>query len=225
MDYFLIRSNRKTAAIHIQPDGRVEVRAPLKMPQRDIDRFLDEKSGWISKKLAIVNQRAVTRGSFRLDYGSRVLYRGQEYPIVAKPGNRVGFTGGEFYFPPDIDEDGIRGNLIWIYKMLAKPLLTEKVSRYAGLMGARPAGMSISSAKKRWGSCSSKGRLNFSWMLVMADDEAIDYVVVHELAHLFEMNHSERFWQIIGEIMPDYRTKKTRLDALQKRMSGENWGW
>jgi hypothetical protein len=90
-------------------------------------------------------------------------------------------------------------------------------------MSVTPIAVKINSAKTRWGSCSNKKSLNFSWRLIMADDDVIDYVVVHELAHLREMNHSPRFWAVVEAVLPDYRERKLKLRALQAKLNREDW--
>ena len=100
-------------------------------------------------------------------------------------------------------------------RKLAQEILPGKVAHYAGLMGVAPAQVKISGAQKRWGSCSSKGSLNFSWRLMLAGDDAVDYVVVHELAHLLEMNHSPRFWAIVARALPDYKIRQKKLKEIQ----------
>ncbi|MDR2568929.1 MAG: M48 family metallopeptidase, partial [Oscillospiraceae bacterium] len=74
-----------------------------------------------------------------------------------------------------------------------------------------------------WGSCSAKKSLNFSWRLIMADEDVIDYVVVHELAHLIEMNHSVRFWAVVERVLPDYRERQKWLRELQRKLNVEDW--
>ena len=100
----------------------------------------------------------------------------------------------------------------------AKEILPSKVAHYESLMDVASAQVKISGAKTRWGSCSSKGNLNFSWRLMLADDNLIDYVVVHELAHLREMNHSPRFWAVVAQVMPDYKARQRKLKALQSHL-------
>ena len=95
----------------------------------------------------------------------------------------------------------------------AKIILPQRVALYAGRMGVSPAQIKITGAKTRWGSCSAKGNLNFSWRLMLADAREIDYVVVHELAHLREMNHSPRFWAVVEAALPDYRERRKSLTA------------
>jgi len=95
----------------------------------------------------------------------------------------------------------------------AKDILPQRVAYFAEQMGVSPAQIKITGAKSRWGSCSSKGNLNFSWRLMLADEREIDYVVVHELAHLREMNHSPRFWAVVEAALPDYKERKKSLTA------------
>ena len=172
MDYTLIRTNRKTMAIYIRPGGLVEVRAPLRCPKRDIDRFVASKAKWIEEKRALV------------------LARGRQGPQ-----------------PDAALEATLRAR--------AKEILPKRVAYYAEVMGVTPAQIKISGAKTRWGSCSGKGNLNFSWRLMLAGAEEIDYVVVHELAHLREMNHSPRFWAVVEAALPDYRERRLRLKRLR----------
>jgi predicted metal-dependent hydrolase len=107
--------------------------------------------------------------------------------------------------------------------MLAKRDLTKKTLAYANCMGIMPTTIKINSANTRWGSCSAKKSINYSWRLIMANDEVIDYVVVHELAHIIELNHSERFWKVAENQMPDYNKRKRQLKELQQRLCGEEW--
>lgn len=221
-DYTLTRTKRKTVALYVR-NGSVEVRAPLKMPKHDIDCFVTSKEKWITAKLANLREQEIRRESFSLDYGDTVTYRGSQCPIEAKDGNRIGFDGGRFYMLPNLTTEQIKATCIQIYRMLAKRDLTEKVLFYAKQMSVMPDTVKINGAKTRWGSCSAKKSLNFSWRLIMADDDAIDYVVVHELAHLTEMNHSMRFWAIVEGVFQDYSKRQNQLRALQRRLAVEIW--
>jgi len=229
ISFTLIRSKRKTVAIYISGGaeslcGGVEVRAPLRMPKRDIDRFVASKEKWITDKLTHAREQAERREAFTPGYGDTVMLRGAQYAITARSGTRAGFDGEVFYMPPGLEPEQIKKLCVQIYRRLAKAYLPERVAAYMEQMGAAPAAVKINGAKTRWGSCSSKRSVNFSWRLMMADDGVIDYVVVHELTHLSEMNHSPRFWAIVESILPDYRERQKRLRALQERLAGENWG-
>ena len=103
----------------------------------------------------------------------------------------------------------------------AKEILPQRAAHFAGQMGVAPAQVKVTGARARWGSCSSKGNLNFSWRLMLAGAPEIDYVVVHELAHLREMNHSPRFWAVVEAALPDYKQRRLRLKQLQAALMGQ----
>ncbi|MCL2632565.1 MAG: M48 family metallopeptidase [Coriobacteriia bacterium] len=222
VDYTLIRSRRRTVALYVRDHG-VEVRAPLLMPVSEIDSFVASKERWIADKLAKVEERIAARESFSLDYGDLVLYRGRLFSVVAREGVKVGFDDDCFFVPPGLEPDQMISACVQVYRMLAKRYLVERPQHFAGVMGVAPAAVRVSGAHSRWGSCSAKGSINYSWRLIMADDDVIDYVIVHELVHLAEMNHSARFWQEVEGVLPDYRDRKARLQELQLRLSRENW--
>jgi predicted metal-dependent hydrolase len=222
IDYTLKRARRKTLALYIR-DGGAEVRAPLRMPKRDIDKFVASRAQWIDDKLAESRARAEERDAFTLRYGDALALCGATYPIVAREGTRAGFDGERFFLPPNLTSERIKFACVQIYRRLAKIRLTERVSHFARAMRVAPTAVKVSGAKSRWGSCSAKKSLNFSWRLLMADPAVIDYVVVHELAHITEMNHSARFWAIVEAVLPDYRERRNRLKALHQRLAREDW--
>lgn len=223
IEYTLMRTKRKTIAIHITKNATLEVRAPLKMPKADIDRFVMSKKEWIDKHLALMEDRICNKAEFALNYNDTVTMQGKEYPITSRTGNRAGFDGECFFFPPDLNSSEIKRLLIQVYRLVAKRLLTNKVIDYSNQMGVMPIAVKVNSAKTRWGSCSGKNSINFSWRLVLADDDVIDYVVVHELAHIVEHNHSDRFWGVVASILPDYERRQDKLKVLQKRLVNEDW--
>ena len=101
----------------------------------------------------------------------------------------------------------------------AKTFLPQRVAYFARQMGVSPARITVTGARTRWGSCSGKGNLCFSWRLMLAGPEEIDYVVVHELAHLREMNHSPRFWALVEAVLPDYKQRRQQLKQLQTALA------
>jgi len=222
-EYTLIRSRRKTLAIHITNDATVEVRAPMKTPRADIDRFVAAKEKWITSHLETRVSNLAEKSAFSLGYGDKLTLCGREYPILPKDGNRAEFNGENFYIPPDLQPEQIKPMIVRLYKLIAQQLLKLKAAKYAAAMCVTPAAVRINSAKTRWGSCSGRNSLNFSWKLMMADEEVIDYVVVHELAHIKEHNHSPRFWVAVAEVIPDYSARKLRLKVLQEKLAKEDW--
>ena len=154
-NYFLTRSKRKTVALYVR-NGGVEVRAPLKMPKRDIDKFVVSKEKWITDRLIKSQEQSDKREIFTLNYGDMVLYKGKEYSIIAKNGNRAGFDGEHFYIPPNLTPEQIKAACVQIYRMLAKNDLTAKTLDFSKQMNVMPANVKINGARTRWGSCSGK---------------------------------------------------------------------
>ncbi|MCL2457233.1 MAG: M48 family metallopeptidase [Defluviitaleaceae bacterium] len=222
ISYTLIRSRRKTVAIYVR-GGEVEVRAPLRISQREINRFVSEKEQWILKICTRQTAQAEKKESFAVDYGSCIFFRGKQCEITRYDGQRARFFEEVFCMPPNFMPHQIKSACVQIYKTLAKKYISERVAFFSAQMGVTPSAVKINSAMKRWGSCSARKSLNFSWRLIMADDCVIDYVVIHELTHLKEMNHSARFWAIVESVLPDFRERKIKLRELQNRLSDENW--
>ena len=113
----------------------------------------------------------------------------------------------------EIKSDNLSAAEIAALKMRAKEILPQKVDYFAEIMGLKPSGVKITSAKKRFGSCSGKNSLCFSYELMLYPDEAIDYVVVHELAHIKHRNHSAQFYNLIEKYLPDYKTRERILKS------------
>ena len=223
MNYILNRSNRKTIGIYII-NGGVEVRAPYSCPKSEIDQFVALKEEWIRSKLNEAQRQTEKKNAFSLNYGDKIYLCGDLYAITAREGNRAGIDEKCFYMPPNLEPSQIQDICVKLYRNFATVELAARVEEFARIMGVSPSAVKINGAKSRWGSCSSKKSINFSWRLVMADDETIDYVVVHELAHLKHMNHSKQFWDVVADVLPDYKMRKARLLKLQKKLNEENWG-
>lgn len=221
MEYQLIRSRRKTIAICINREGGVIVRAPLRAAQREIDRFVCEKQDWIREKSSQVMQDAAARRNLRISAGSLLPLMGCAYPV--KLADQCGFDGICFSVMPQEQEQMLL-QIKRLYQSIAEQYIRERIARFSKVMGVTPSGVRIGSANTSWGSCSAKNRLNFTWKLMMAAPEEIDYVVVHELAHIREHNHSPRFWKLVEAVLPDYRERRKRLAETGKKLRRQGWG-
>lgn len=204
----LIRSRRKTVALIVEQDGRLVVRAPLRTPAKVIQAFVDSKADWIRKKQAAARETFVP--SRRYQPGELFHYLGQVYPLALtdRKSPQLLLADGQFSLShtalPEAPETFRR----W-YRRQARAYLTERVPILADLHGFAYKKIRITSARTRWGSCSSTGSLNFSMRLVMAPPVVLDYVILHELAHTRVRNHSRQFWALVQSLMPDYK-KHTR---------------
>lgn len=180
MQVKITRSRRKTLSLRITPTGDLDIRAPLRLPQREIERFLEEKADWIER-----NRRKVL--------ADRQAGAAQS-----------------------LSEEALE-----TLKDLAEGPIRESLQKYAPIMGVTYGRVTVRCQKSRWGSCSGKGNLNFNCLLALAPREVLDYVVVHELAHRKQMNHSALFWQEVAREYPDYKKSlrwlKDRGGALLSR--------
>jgi len=222
VEYTLTRANRKSIAITVK-GSLVKVRAPFFSSLEAINDFVSSKEEWIIEKLADGKEKAAQRKSFSLNYGDQITYRGNLYTIQERHGTRGYLDDTSFYIPPNLTPEQIKRYCIDFYKDYAEMYFEERACVYIERMVVLPKELKINNAKKRWGSCSAKKVINFSWRLLMADDDVIDYIIVHELAHLIEFNHSARFWAIVERYIPDYKDLQKRLRALERKLRCENW--
>lgn len=221
--YKITRANRKTTAIYIHEDGSVEVRCPKHIAARDIEKFVLANRQMLEVKTAQMKERAKQKESFSVVPGDTLRFLGKDYPLLQVNFSKMGFDEKCFYVPADMPADKIKPGVVQIYKSLAEKLLKSKTEKYSKIMKLAPVNVKVNSAKTRWGSCSGKNSINYSWRLVLADEPCVDYVVIHELAHTAEHNHSKKFWAIVEKNMPDYKTQDKKLKELQKKLAAENW--
>jgi predicted metal-dependent hydrolase len=205
----IIRSNRRTIAIIVQKDGQVLVRAPHRISGAQIQEFVERKRGWIEDKLQQVRQKQAINAPRRFAPGETFLYLGEAFPleISTRSSPALAFKDGCFLLARQ-EHANARDLLSRWYRKQARAVLSQRVQLYAERFKDRLKSdytkIRITSARTRWGSCSSLGTLSFPYRLVMAPLSVIDYVVIHELAHLIEKNHSRRFWAQVSAMMPDY---------------------
>lgn len=207
MEYKLERSRRKTVSVIVR-DGRVTVRAPMRTPLSVIENFVREKSDWIEEKLA-VSRRAATALGDVLD-GRCAMYRGRKFPICRTDGGRTQVRQGTLYIPDGTPEQlcARRRNF---YRREAKAYLGGRLAQIAQAMGVTYAAFALTNAKSLWGSCTADGAIRLHTRLIMLDDALIDYVIVHELCHRRELNHSTEFWTLVGSVIPDWKARRAAL--------------
>lgn len=204
----VIRSNRRTIAVQVSENGLITIRVPIGINEVRIYEFLEKHRNWITRKQNEIKKRVSFYKPKRFVESEKFLYLGKYYPFrfdYSDSGNRgLRFDNG-FFLNRDLSECRLRELFENWYRKAARKVISERADFYSGQSGLRYSKLRITGAKKRWGSCSVKGYINFSWRLVMAPLNVIDYVVVHELVHLVEKNHSKRFWNTVGHLKPDYK--------------------
>lgn len=208
----IIRSGRRTLALEILPDTRLIVRAPRKVSLSLINRIVEEKKDWITRKQEQMRGFSLFRASRNFDHGREFWFLGDKYPLCLTPEHSPGFNfdGNRFFLREDLKPKA--GDLFaeW-YMSRAREIIVPRVEFYAGVSRLSYSRLKFSGAETRWGSCGCGGTLNFSWRLIMAPMRVVNYVVAHELAHLRERNHSPGFWREVENIFPAYRQSRAWL--------------
>ncbi|MDJ0827026.1 MAG: SprT family zinc-dependent metalloprotease [Rhodobacter sp.] len=184
-------------------DGRVTLSLPKGMNPDEAMAFAQEKSDWIRRHLA------GRQDPVRPAIGGTVLLRGQEVTISAGAVDRAIVRDGAMLVPaaPDLVAARIKAFL----RLEARASLTEAAERHAKVLGRTVGKITLRDTRSRWGSCNQRGDLMFSWRLVMAPPELLDYVAAHEVGHMVEMNHSPAYWRVVEELCPDYRARRRWL--------------
>lgn len=214
IQYTLIRSRRKTASIYIERDGKVSVLVPEKLTARQVDDILESKRKWIYQSLA--EWQDLNANRIQRDYvnGEGFLYLGRSYrlklvsdlpePLMLKDGYFcLRATKGS---APDAD-----AAFREFYRAKGVIRIPPRVAYFQTKMGVKFKSIKIMDLKHRWASCTASGNLNFHWKCMMAPLTVIDYIVVHELAHLIYSNHSAAFWNEVDKVMPDFQERKIWL--------------
>ncbi|MDO9536979.1 MAG: SprT family zinc-dependent metalloprotease [Thermoplasmata archaeon] len=209
-EYTIVRSKRRTVAIHI--DQGVVVRAPFRARESQITNFLIQKSPWILKKLEVVNQRAAESPHHTFQDRDTFLFQGVPHVLrlVEASKTSIEIHDMEIFLniKPGTPPEKIPEKMKKWYIKKAREKMNQRVEYYSEKIGKKPKKIAIRGQSKRWGSCSSKGNINLNWKLIMAPEEILDYVVAHEVCHLLHPNHSNKFWHTLETIMPDYEARR-----------------
>ncbi len=203
----IIRSSRRTLALEIGRRGELVVRAPNKLGERHILDFIKKKRNWILQKQESARLR-MARATKPEYVDSQIAFLGEKYNLNKSGGNEFGFDGKEFFASGSREQ--IRQRLFEWYLSKACEIFAQRVSYWSQMSGLKPKLVKLRDAKTRWGSCGANGIINLNWRLIMAPIWIIDYVAVHELAHLAVPNHSKYFWQRVYKIIPEAQCKDAR---------------
>jgi predicted metal-dependent hydrolase len=214
----LIRSKRRTIALIIERDGSCTVRAPMRAPHAAIETFVQQKADWVMRTREKMKSIQPIMGKQYTD-GEKFPFLGSSYDLKLVGAQKPLLCfDNEFTLSQSAQTKGELVFTRW-YKARAFEIISERVRQYSQEYHFTPGLIKISSAKTRWGSCNSNGTLNFTWRLVMAPLAVIDYVVVHELAHLRVRNHSGKFWKVVESIYPDYKKQRMWLREYGEKLN------
>jgi predicted metal-dependent hydrolase len=214
--YGFVRARRRTLTIVVDRD-RVEVRAPRWTPIGEIEAFIRDKEPWIRRRVA-EGRRAPPAFSWR---------EGEQLPVLGEP-VRIALAGGagtrrsgnriEVGLAQDAPAPLLRAAVLEWLASEATRLFAQRVAEYAPRLGVPIPEMRLSNARTQWGSCNARGRVLLNWRLIHVPLRLIDYVVVHELAHLRELNHSQRFWALVEKAYPGCRGARRELNRIEKQL-------
>ena len=204
----IIRSKRKTLSIAIDAFGRLIVRAPIHCAQSRIDAFLKEKEAWILRKQSERQAVGVQKAPDDLN-GYELFIVGKKYRIVCVDANAIQIdpAKGLLYLPKSNAKKRL---LAWL-KENALRILTKSAKEQAEKMGVTFQRVEINSARRSWGLCTGENVIRFSFRLLFAPKDVVEYVVIHELAHVRQKNHSARFWSEVQKYVPDYKERRAWL--------------
>ncbi len=206
----IIRSSRKSLAVCIDRLGQIIVRAPKRLDEQYITAFLQEKEGWIRKKQAQTAGAGIIVPPENLD-GYAFSLLGKTCRIRVYDGKKVLFDKENDLLYVPIEQSKER--LIKWLKENAKRILTAATEKTAKDMGVSYKRVGISSAKTRWGTCTADNTIRYTFRLLYMPKEVIEYVVVHELAHTLQKNHSKAFWRVVERYVPDWKARRKILKA------------
>jgi hypothetical protein len=209
----IIRSKRKTISLGVTPDATLVVRAPFDTSVEKIQELVIQKRFWIKEKMVAVKKNGITTDK-EFENGEGFLFLGKSYKLKIQDCDKIELSGGLCL--PKKYKNNAREKLIEWYREKALEKITERVEWYSKNTGWRFKSVKINDAKSRWGSCGASGSLNFTWRLIMAPIAIVDYVVVHEMAHIQEKGHSKKFWNRIKTILPDYEQREKWLKENRK---------
>lgn len=211
LEYSVVYSARKTLTITVERDRSVIIRAPNDTPQEKIDQLIHQKKLWLYEKIKHKQKYDLPVKEKEFISGATILYLGRNYKldVASEPfdgilfDNKFIISKSSVRSAPQLFKD-------W-YMEKAKQKIIPQSKFYAAHLGVSFERILISDLKYRWGSCTPSNNLNFNWRLIKAPMRVIEYVIVHELAHLLEPNHTAKFWGIIKAQIPDYLTAKEWL--------------
>ncbi len=230
IEYDIKRSDeRETVSITVDPEEGVIVTAPEEVSEEKIKEITRSRASWIIEKQEEIKEISEPPLEKEFLSGEKLQYLGRRYrlQLIEKDEREdvsVSLKKGKFLvkIPEGLDDKKrrkiVREALLEWYYEHAENKLKERVKRYKDQVGVEPSAVKVKQQQKRWGSCTKNKELLYNWRIVMAPMSIVDYVVVHELCHLKEDNHTDRFWRILKSVIPDYEDRKEWLRVNGPRL-------
>ena len=209
----IIRTNKRTLSLMINAKGELIVHAPYHYPENKIFAFIKEKEDWIIKKQNAIRSNSYINPNV-INY-TIFLFLGKELtPLIAKDVKEIMISDNKLLIPAKFPSDKILSKVEKWYRKVASDVLVERVRYMAERLKLRPNEITTNNNKTRWGVCDSHGNIAINWRAIFLPPNLLDYIVVHELCHLLEFNHTPAFWQVVGNVLPDYQMLRKHLKCL-----------
>jgi predicted metal-dependent hydrolase len=211
------RAYQRSLNLTVRPDGRVRVTCGRRVSQREIARFVRDSQVFIQKRMLEVEQMKSRFPKKEFVSGETFLFFGERIPLQIvwtwTTKIRMQAEGGvlEMLAPVSSTRDGRHKALVSFFRKQSRLHLSERLTECAIRMSLVPMALSIRGQRTRWGSCTARGEISLNWKLLSAPEKVIDYVVIHELAHIVHMNHSSRFWDLVAEYDREWKTHRRWL--------------
>lgn len=207
----LVRSARRTVGLAVTREGLLVVRAPHRISREELSRIVEAKGGWVRRAQALARSRMAERPAHRYREGESFRVLGEPYPlrIVEGHGPKLHFDGAFRLTAAGVPRGGELFER-W-YRRRALEVFSERAALWGGRMGVRPERVLLTAARTKWGSCDARGTVRLAWRLVMAPLSVVDYLIVHELAHLKVRGHTRAFWDLVAAFDSDHRAHRRWL--------------
>ena len=217
--------NRDTMSISVEPPNDILVVAPTGTPEEDVKGIVKSRGRWIVQKLFEFRNIDAKRVNREFVNGESFMYLGRNYSLQVHVDDtlqnnfKVKLFRGKFHvYVKEKSDEIIKEAMETWYREKTEEQVRKRIKYYQKFFEKKPSDIKVKEQKKRWASCTSKNELLFNWRCGMAKATAIDYIVVHEMCHMYYKNHSQEFWDLVASVMSDYESRKEWLRDYGIRM-------
>ncbi|KUJ83604.1 M48 family peptidase [Microbulbifer flavimaris] len=213
--YTLVRSPRRKRVGLVMARNGVEVRIPQRCAEVYGHRFLQENAQWVRAQMLRSRQRAAEVPEYSYRWGEEFPWLGRQLPLRRAERSAEAVIDGDrirvFTREKAPEPARLQAAVQRLYQREALALLTRKSENLAAHLGLRPAAVRVRRTRSKWGHCTVRGELQYNWLVCLAPEQVVDYLVAHEVCHMRHHNHSRAFWQLVEEFCPDYKTLRRWL--------------
>ena len=217
--------NRDTMSISVEPPNNILVVAPTGTPEENIKEIVKSRGKWIVQKLFEFRNIDAKRVNREFVNGESFMYLGRNYSLqihvddTLQNNFKVKLFRGKFHvYVKEKSDEIIKQAMETWYREKTEEQIRKRIKYYQKYFEKKPSDIKVKEQKKRWASCTSKNELLFNWRCGMAKATAIDYIVVHEMCHMYYKNHSQEFWDLVASVISDYESRKEWLRDYGIRM-------